>query len=200
MLKAVKSEMFRTKYATVFDGDERWRSLPSPTGERFAWDDQSTYIRNPPFFEDLTLEPTPPTDIVGAHALAVLGDSVTTDHISPAGSIPADSPAGKYLIAKGVKPSDFNSYGARRGNHEVMVRGTFANGRLRNQLARGTEGGVTLSQPHGQQMSIYDASMAYRAAGVPLIVIAGKEYGSGSSRDWAAKGPKLLGVPAVIAQ
>src|SRR4030095_5111065 len=200
MLKAVKSEMFRTKYATVFDGDERWRSLPSPTGERFAWDDQSTYIRNPPFFEDLTLEPTPPTDITGAHALAVLGDSVTTDHISPAGSIPADSPAGKYLISKGVPPTDFNSYGARRGNHEVMMRGTFANIRLRNQLAPGTEGGWTVRLPQGDVTTIYDASVEYRAAGVPLLVIAGKEYGSGSSRDWAAKGTLLLGVKAVLAE
>ena len=200
MLKAVKSEMFRAKYATVFDGDERWRSLPSPTGERFAWDDSSTYIRNPPFFENFTLEPTPPSDIVGARALAVLGDSVTTDHISPAGSIPVDSPAGKYLISKGVKPADFNSYGARRGNHEVMMRGTFANIRLRNQLAPGTEGGWTTLLPEGEVMTIYDASVRYRAAAVPLIVIAGKEYGSGSSRDWAAKGTVLLGVKAVIAE
>src|SRR3954470_6950428 len=158
MLKAVKSEMFRSKYSTVFDGDERWRSLPSPTGERFAWDDSSTYIRNPPFFKNLTLEPTPPSDIVGARALALLGDSVTTDHISPAGSIPVDSPAGKYLISKGVKASDFNSYGARRGNHEVMMRGTFANIRLRNQLAPGTEGGWTTLLPAGDIMTIYDAS------------------------------------------
>jgi len=200
MLKAVKSEMFRAKYATVFDGDERWRSLPSPTGEQFAWDDTSTYIRNPPFFENFTLEPTPPSDIVGARALAVLGDSVTTDHISPAGSIPVDSPAGKYLIAKGVRPADFNSYGARRGNHEVMMRGTFANIRLRNQLAPGTEGGWTTLLPDGEVMTIYDASVRYRAAMVPLVVIAGKEYGSGSSRDWAAKGTVLLGVKAVIAE
>jgi aconitate hydratase len=200
MLKSVKSEMFRSKYATVFDGDERWRSLPSPTGERFAWDDSSTYIRNPPFFDGLTLEPTPPADIVGARALAVLGDSVTTDHISPAGSIPADSPAGKYLISKGVKPADFNSYGARRGNHEVMMRGTFANIRLRNQLAPGTEGGWTTLLPDGDVMPIYDASVRYRDAGVALIVIAGKEYGSGSSRDWAAKGTLLLGVKVVIAE
>ena len=200
MLKAVKSDMFRAKYATVFDGDERWRSLASPTGERFAWDNDSTYIRNPPFFENLTLEPTPPSDIVGARALAVLADSVTTDHISPAGSIPVDSPAGKYLISKGVRPADFNSYGARRGNHEVMMRGTFANIRLRNQLAPGTEGGWTTLLPEGEVMTIYDASVRYRAAGVPLIVIAGKEYGSGSSRDWAAKGTLLLGVKAVIAE
>jgi aconitate hydratase len=200
MLTAVKSEMFRTKYATVFDGDARWRSLPSPTGERFAWDDTSTYIRNPPFFEGLTLEPIPPADIVGARALAVLGDSVTTDHISPAGSIPPDSPAGRYLISKGVKPGDFNSYGARRGNHEVMMRGTFANIRLRNQLAPGTEGGWTTLLPDGEVMTIYDASVRYREAGVSLIIIAGKEYGSGSSRDWAAKGTLLLGVKVVIAE
>ena len=200
MLRSVKSEMFRETYAKVFDGDERWRSLPSPVGERFAWDDASTYIRNPPFFEGLTLEPVPPSDIVAARALAVLGDSVTTDHISPAGSIPADSPAGKYLISKGVPPKDFNSYGARRGNHEVMMRGTFANIRLRNQLAPGTEGGWTTLLPEGDVMPIYDASVRYREAGVPLIIMAGKEYGSGSSRDWAAKGTLLLGVKAVIAE
>ena len=200
MLKAVKSEMFRSTYATVFDGDERWRSLPSPTGERFEWDDTSTYIRNPPFFDGLTLEPTPPSDIVCARALAVLGDSVTTDHISPAGSIPADSPAGTYLISKGVTPADFNSYGARRGNHEVMMRGTFANIRLRNQLAPGTEGGWTTWLPEGDVMTIYDASVRYREAGVPLVIIAGKEYGSGSSRDWAAKGTLLLGVKVVVAE
>jgi aconitate hydratase len=202
MLKAVKSEMFRAKYAHVFAGDERWRGLSVPRGERFEWDSDSTYIRNPPFFEHLTHDPVPPTDIRGARVLAVLGDSVTTDHISPAGSIPADSPAGKYLIAKGVKPADFNSYGARRGNHEVMMRGTFANIRLRNQLAPGTEGGWTtyLGAPGNDVMTIYDASMEYQSAGVPLLVIAGKEYGSGSSRDWAAKGTLLLGVRAVLAE
>jgi len=200
MLKAVRSEMFRDKYAHVFDGDERWRSLPVPTGERFEWSDDSTYIRNPPFFEHLAHEPAPPADIRSARVLAVLGDSVTTDHISPAGSIPADSPAGKYLISKGVTPADFNSYGARRGNHEVMMRGTFANTRLKNQLAPGTEGGVTTYLPGTDVMSIYDASMKYQAANVPLLVIAGKEYGSGSSRDWAAKGTMLLGVKAVIAE
>jgi aconitate hydratase A / 2-methylisocitrate dehydratase len=206
MLKAVKSDMFREKYAHVFEGDERWRGLPVPTGERFQWDDDSTYIRNPPFFEHLTHDPVPPSDIRAARVLAVLGDSVTTDHISPAGSIPADSPAGKYLIAKGVKPADFNSYGARRGNHEVMMRGTFANIRLRNQLAPGTEGGwTTYLAPAGggapdEVMTIYDASMKYQSAGVPLLVIAGKEYGSGSSRDWAAKGTLLLGVRAVLAE
>ena len=200
MLRSVKSHMFRSKYAEVFDGDERWRSLPIPTGERFEWSDDSTYIRNPPFFEGLTLEPTPPSDIRDARVLAVLGDSVTTDHISPAGSIPADSPAGRYLISKGVPPSDFNSYGARRGNHEVMMRGTFANIRLRNQLAPGTEGGWTLLLPQEDVMTIYDASVRYREAGVPLMVIAGKEYGSGSSRDWAAKGTLLLGVKVVLAE
>jgi aconitate hydratase len=200
MLKAVTSSMFRDTYAHVFDGDARWRSLPIPSGERFEWDDSSTYIRNPPFLEGLTLDPAPPTDIVGARVLAMLGDSVTTDHISPAGSIPADSPAGKYLIGKGVPPVDFNSYGARRGNHEVMMRGTFANIRLRNQLAPGTEGGWTTLVPQGTVTTIYDASVVYRDAGVPLLIIAGKEYGSGSSRDWAAKGTLLLGVRAVIAE
>jgi aconitate hydratase len=200
MLRSVKSEMFREKYAAVYDGDARWRSLPIPTGERFEWSDDSTYIRNPPFFENLTHEPAPPADIRDARVLALLGDSVTTDHISPAGSIPADSPAGRYLIGKGVMPADFNSYGARRGNHEVMMRGTFANIRLRNQLAPGTEGGWTTLLPDDEVMTIYDASMRYQAAGVPLLVIAGKEYGSGSSRDWAAKGTLLLGVKAVLAE
>jgi aconitate hydratase len=200
MLGSVKSEMFRANYAEVFKGDDRWRSLPIPKGQQFDWTDDSTYIRNPPFFEDLTREPIPPSNIYGARALAVLGDSVTTDHISPAGSIPADSPAGRYLISKGVAPVDFNSYGARRGNHEVMMRGTFANIRLRNQLAPGTEGGWTMLLPEGEVMTIYDASVRYRAAGVPLVVIAGKEYGSGSSRDWAAKGTLLLGVKVVIAE
>ena len=200
MLGAVKSEMFREQYAHVFDGDDRWRSLPIPTGERFEWTDDSTYIRNPPFFEGISAEPTPPTDIIGARALAVLGDSVTTDHISPAGSIPADSPAGKYLISKGVAPADFNSYGARRGNHEVMMRGTFANIRLRNQLAPGTEGGWTTLLPDDTVTTIYEASVTYRGRGVPLLIVAGKEYGSGSSRDWAAKGTLLLGVKAVLAE
>jgi aconitate hydratase len=200
MLRAVRSDMFRSQYATVFDGDARWQSLPSPSGERYEWDDTSTYIRNPPFFEGLTHEPTAPTDILGGRVLAVLGDSVTTDHISPAGSIPVSSPAGQYLIAKGVAPKDFNSYGARRGNHEVMMRGTFANIRLRNQLAPGTEGGWTTLLPEEEVMTIYDASMQYQQAGVPLLILAGKEYGSGSSRDWAAKGTLLLGVKAVIAE
>jgi aconitate hydratase len=200
MLSSVKAEMFRDKYEHVFEGDERWRSLPIPTGERYEWMEDSTYIRNPPFFEGLTLEPAPPSDILSARVLAVLGDSVTTDHISPAGSIPADSPAGKYLIEKGVQPGDFNSYGARRGNHEVMMRGTFANIRLRNQLAPGTEGGWTMLMPGDEVMPIYEASVRYRDAGVPLMIIAGKEYGSGSSRDWAAKGTLLLGVKAVLAE
>ena len=200
MLKAVTSEMFRRSYADVYRGDERWQNLQVPEGSRFAWDPASTYIRKPTFLEGMTMTPAPPRDIAGMRVLALLGDSVTTDHISPAGSIKVDSPAGKYLIEKGVTPADFNSYGARRGNHEVMVRGTFANIRLRNQLAPGTEGGWTLYQPGGQQLSIYEASVKYQAAGVPLMVIAGKEYGSGSSRDWAAKGTVLLGVKAVIAE
>ncbi|MDO8793995.1 MAG: aconitate hydratase AcnA [Vicinamibacterales bacterium] len=200
MLTAVTSEMFRTEYNDVFSGDERWQSLGVPTGNRFAWEPDSTYIRNPPFFEGLTLQTTPLKDIAGARVLAKLGDSITTDHISPAGSIKKDSPAGKYLIAHGVDPHDFNSYGARRGNHEVMMRGTFANIRLRNQMAPGTEGGWTTCQPGGEVMTIYDAAMQYKAAGVPLMVLAGKEYGSGSSRDWAAKGTLLLGVKAVIAE
>jgi aconitate hydratase len=200
MLSALKSEMFVNKYAQVFDGDARWQQLPAPTGSAFAWDEASTYIRKPPFFDNLPAKPQPIADITDARLLALLGDSVTTDHISPAGSIPADTPAGKYLISHGVKPSDFNSYGARRGNHEVMVRGTFANIRLRNQLAPGTEGGWTMLFPEETVTTIYDASEAYRERGVPLLVIAGKEYGSGSSRDWAAKGTTLLGVRAVIAE
>jgi aconitate hydratase len=200
VLGAVGAEMYREKYADVFQGDERWRALPAPTGDVYQWDPDSTYIRNPPYFEGLTKEPRPLADIAGARVLAVLGDSVTTDHISPAGSIKVDSPAGKYLVANGVKPADFNSYGARRGNHEVMMRGTFANIRLRNQLVPGVEGGVTLHLPAGEQMSIYDAAMTYQGEGVPLVILAGKEYGSGSSRDWAAKGTALLGVKVVIAE
>ncbi|MGE0593155.1 MAG: aconitate hydratase AcnA [Vicinamibacterales bacterium] len=200
MLRAVTKEMFETAYKDVFAGDERWQALAVPEGSRFAWDDTSTYIRKPTFLEGMTMEAPTPADITGARVLAVLGDSVTTDHISPAGAIKADSPAGHYLVEKGVLPTDFNSYGARRGNHEVMMRGTFANVRLRNQLAPGTEGGWTRYQPGGEQMSIYAASVQYRAAGIPLLVIAGKEYGSGSSRDWAAKGTMLLGVKAVIAE
>lgn len=202
MLGALSAEMFREQYASVFEGDLRWRNLPVPTGDRFAWEPDSTYIRRPPFLENLSTEPAAPSEIAGARALALLGDSITTDHISPAGSIKKDSPAGAYLMAQGVEPRDFNSYGARRGNHEVMMRGTFANVRLKNQLAPGTEGGWTtfLSAPTPVVMSIFDASERYRAANIPLIVIAGKEYGSGSSRDWAAKGTMLLGVKAVIAE
>jgi aconitate hydratase len=198
--EAVQSDMFRKSYGEVFDGDERWNSLQVPTGDSFAWDPDSTYVRRPPFFEDLPSEPEPITNIDGARVLAVLGDSVTTDHISPAGAIKRDGPAGQYLIEHGVQPKDFNSYGSRRGNHEVMMRGTFANIRLRNQLAPGTEGGVTLHLPDGTQMSIYDAAMRYLEEDTPLVVLAGKEYGSGSSRDWAAKGTRLLGVRAVIAE
>jgi aconitate hydratase len=200
MQRAVNAEMFKRSYGDVFKGDERWQQLPVPEGNRYAWDGVSTYIRKPTFLEGMTMTPPAPADLSGARVLALLGDSITTDHISPAGSIKADSPAGKYLIEHGVKPADFNSYGARRGNHEVMMRGTFANTRLRNQLAPGTEGGWTAYQPGGDVMSIYDASVKYRAAGVPLIVIAGKEYGSGSSRDWAAKGTYLLGVNVVLAE
>ncbi len=200
MIRAVTAEMFRSSYADVFSGDDRWQRLPVPGGSQFAWDAASTYIRKPTFLEGMTMEAVPPTDVIGARVLALLGDSVTTDHISPAGSIKADSPAGAYLIEQGVPVRDFNSYGARRGNHEVMLRGTFANIRLRNQLAPGTEGGWTLSQPGGELMSIYDASVRYQERKVPLLVIAGKEYGSGSSRDWAAKGTLLLGIKAVIAE
>jgi aconitate hydratase len=200
MLGAVTAEAFRAAYADVFGGDRRWQALQVPTGDRFVWDEESTYIRNPPFFDGLSSSPAPPADIRGARVLALLGDSVTTDHISPAGSIQPDSPAGKYLVAHGVPQSAFNSYGARRGNHEVMMRGTFANIRLRNLVAPGTEGGWTRHLPDGETMAIYDASVRYREEGTPLLVIAGKEYGSGSSRDWAAKGTLLLGVRAVIAE
>jgi aconitate hydratase len=203
--------MFRTSYADVFAGDERWNELVAPSGRLFAWDESSSYVRRPPYFEELPANPAALEDLHGARVLALLGDSVTTDHISPAGSIKRDSPAGAYLQRLGVAPKDFNSYGSRRGNHEVMVRGTFANIRLRNQLAPGTEGGVTrhfgapgkgseADRPAGEQMSIYDAAIRYMQEGVPLVVLAGEEYGSGSSRDWAAKGTKLLGVRAVIAQ
>ncbi|MGH2914276.1 MAG: aconitate hydratase, partial [Solirubrobacteraceae bacterium] len=200
--EAVQEEMFRSSYGEVFDGDERWNGLEVPTGDIFEWDPRSTYVRRPPFFEELPREPEPLADIVDARVLALLGDSVTTDHISPAGSIKRDGPAAKYLNEHHVETRDFNSFGSRRGNHEVMMRGTFANIRLRNQLAPGTEGGVTryLADGSDEQMSIYDAAMRYISQHVPLIVIAGKEYGSGSSRDWAAKGTKLLGVDAVIAQ
>ncbi len=200
MRSSVTSAAFTSQYAHVFEGDARWRALPVPTGDRFNWEADSTYVRRPPFLEGLSMQPAPLTDISGARVLAVLGDSITTDHISPAGNIKADSPAGKYLIEHGVAPKDFNSYGARRGNHEVMMRGTFANTRIKNQLVPGVEGGVTAYLPGGDVMSIYDASMQYQAAGVPLFVLAGKEYGSGSSRDWAAKGTMLLGVKAVIAE
>jgi aconitate hydratase len=197
---AVKTDMYNKEYGEVFQGDARWKKLPVPEGDRYAWDSKSTYIKQPPFFDDMPRTPGVAPDIHGARVLALLGHSVTTDHISPAGSIQPDGPAGRYLIAHGVKPSDFNSYGARRGNHEVMVRGTFANIRLRNLLAPGTEGGWTLHQPSSKKMTIFDAAERYKKEGVPLVVIAGKEYGSGSSRDWAAKGPQLLGVRAVIAE
>ena len=198
--KSITSDMFRKTYGEVFHGDEHWRSLPVPKGETYAWEKDSTYIRKAPYFDEMGLTPSPIEDIRDAQVLAVLGDSVTTDHISPAGAIKKDSPAGKYLIEHGVKPADFNSYGSRRGNHEVMVRGTFANVRLRNKLVPNLEGGFTRHFPDGQEMSIFDASQKYQAERVPLLIIAGKEYGSGSSRDWAAKGPRLLGVQAVIAE
>jgi len=198
--KGVSSEGFRREYATVSLGDTNWQGLKFPTGEVYQWEPDSTYIRKAPYFDGITRTPAPVTEILGARVLAVLGDSVTTDHISPAGSIKASGPAGRYLSEHGVKPAEFNSYGSRRGNHEVMVRGTFANVRLRNKLAPGTEGGVTRLLPEGEPLSIFDASVVYAERGVPLIILAGKEYGSGSSRDWAAKGPKLLGVRAVIAE
>ena len=197
---SIDPELFRQTYAVVFEGDERWKALPIPSGDRYAWDPSSTYIAKPPFFDGLTPEPAPLTDIEGARVLALLGDSVTTDHISPAGSIAAWSPAGQWLQAHDVAPLDFNSYGARRGHHEVMMRGTFANIRLRNRLVEGREGPYTIHLPDGEEAFIYDAAMRYRDEGVPLLVIAGREYGSGSSRDWAAKGTTLLGVRAVIAE
>jgi aconitate hydratase len=198
--EAVAAEMFTRDYADVFEGDDRWRALEIPSGDTFAWDDYSTYVRRPPYFDEMPDEPQPVTDIHGARVLALLGDSVTTDHISPAGAIKTDSPAGQYLTDHDIPRRDFNSYGSRRGNHEVMIRGTFANIRLRNLLAPGTEGGVTTKLPEGGQMSIYDASRQYIADGTPLIVLGGKEYGSGSSRDWAAKGTALLGVRAVLVE
>jgi aconitate hydratase len=197
---SVDSGMFKKGYANVFAGDSNWAAIKTPAGKIYAWDGKSTYVKNPPYFDGMTMTPVPPGDIKGARALAVLGDSVTTDHISPAGNISKSSPAAKYLLAQGVQAADFNSYGARRGNHEVMMRGTFANIRLRNLLLPGTEGGVTLHIPSGEQMSIFDASVKYRAANTPLVILAGKEYGTGSSRDWAAKGTMLLGVKAVIAE
>jgi aconitate hydratase len=199
MEHAIESDMFRKSYGEVFEGDENWNALDVPEGDRYAWDPESTYVRRPPYFEGMEAEPADGFDeIRGARAIAVLGDSVTTDHISPAGAIKKDSPAGSYLIEHGVEQREFNSYGSRRGNHEVMMRGTFANIRLRNLLAPGTEGGLT--KKDGEVVPIYDAAMDYASEGVPLCVLAGREYGSGSSRDWAAKGPRLLGVRFVIAE
>jgi aconitate hydratase len=197
---SVDSAMFKKGYANVFTGDANWSAIKTPVGKIYAWDGDSTYVKNPPYFDGITMTPAPLTDIQGARVLAMLGDSVTTDHISPAGNIAKSSPAAKYLVAQGVQAADFNSYGARRGNHEVMMRGTFANIRLRNLLLPGTEGGVTLHIPSGAEMSIFDASVKYKTAGTPLVILAGKEYGTGSSRDWAAKGTMLLGVKAVIAE
>ena len=196
----VHGDMFRSRYADVYKGDERWRGIPVAGGDTYGWPAGSTYIANPPYFEGMTMDPVPPGDIVGARPLAILGGSITTDHISPAGAIKLDSPAGKYLVEQGVERTDFNSYGARRGNHEVMMRGTFANIRIRNEMVPGIEGGFTRHVPSGEQLPIYDAAMRYKQEGVPLVVVAGKEYGTGSSRDWAAKGTKLLGVRAVIAE
>jgi len=197
---SVRSEMFHRQYADVFTGDERWRTLPVPEGDTYAWVEDSTYVKHPPYFQGMPREPKPVRDIAGARVLAIFGDSITTDHISPAGSIKVQSPAGKYLVEHGVSPKDFNSYGARRGNHEVMVRGTFANTRIRNRMVPEIEGGFTVHVPSGEPLSIYDAAMRYAGEGVPLVVFAGKEYGSGSSRDWAAKGPALQGVRAVVAE
>ncbi|HTK48874.1 MAG TPA: aconitate hydratase AcnA, partial [Gemmatimonadaceae bacterium] len=200
ILRSVKQEFFRKQYADVFKGDQHWQGLDVPTGETYAWQEDSTYVKNPPYFEGMTMQPPGVKPITGAKALALLGDSITTDHISPAGNIPAASPAGKWLLEQGVQRKDFNSYGARRGNHEVMMRGTFANIRLRNEMAPGTEGGWTATSPGGTPVFIYDAAMEYQRAGTPLVIVAGKEYGTGSSRDWAAKGTVLLGVRAVIAE
>jgi len=197
---SVDSAMFKKGYANVFAGDANWNAIKTPAGKIYEWDGKSTYVKNPPYFDGMTMTPAPLVDIKGARVLAVLGDSVTTDHISPAGNIAKSSPAAKYLMAQGVQAADFNSYGARRGNHEVMMRGTFANIRLRNLLLPGTEGGVTLHIPSGEPMPIFDAAVTYKAAGTPLVILAGKEYGTGSSRDWAAKGTMLLGVKAVIAE
>jgi aconitate hydratase len=197
---SVGADLFRRDYAEVFTGDETWRQMEVPEGHRYEWDDSSTYVRKPPYFDGMGPDPEALTDVLGARVLAILGDSVTTDHISPAGSIKVASPAGQWLIEHGVEPADFNSYGARRGNHEIMVRGTFANTRIRNRVAPGTEGGVTLHFPDAAECPIFDAAVRYSAEGVPLVVIAGKEYGSGSSRDWAGKGPALLGIRAVIAE
>src|SRR6202011_4096250 len=200
LTRSIDSNMFRRSYAGVFTGDENWTSIKVPAGKRYTWDEKSTYVKNPPYFEGMTMTPAPLADVSGARALAVLGDSVTTDHISPAGNISKSSPAARYLVEQGVQPVDFNSYGARRGNHEVMMRGTFANIRLRNLLVPGVEGGVTIHLPSNEQTSIYDAAMRYKKEGTALVVIAGREYGTGSSRDWAAKGTMLLGAKAVIAE
>jgi len=200
ILRSVKKEFFSHQYADVFKGDANWQGLDVPSGETYAWQENSTYVKNPPYFEGMTLQPPGVKPIAGAKALALLGDSITTDHISPAGNIPAASPAGQWLIAHGVQRKDFNSYGARRGNHEVMMRGTFANIRLRNEMVPGTEGGWTTTAPGGAPVFIYDAAMEYQKQGTPLVIVAGKEYGTGSSRDWAAKGTVLLGVRAVIAE
>jgi aconitate hydratase len=200
ILRALRSDMFRDQYRDVFAGDEHWNGLDVPEGDTYAWDPDSTYVRQPPYFVDMPAEPAPVEDIRGARVLGVFGDSITTDHISPAGSIKVASPAGKYLIDHGVAPKDFNSYGARRGNHEVMMRGTFANIRIRNRMVPEIEGGFTVHLPDGEPLSIYDAAMKYKAEGVPTVVLAGKEYGTGSSRDWAAKGPLLQGIRAAIAE
>jgi 3-isopropylmalate dehydratase small subunit len=200
LTRSIDSQMFRDRYASVFKGDQNWAGIQVPAGKRYTWDEKSTYVKNPPYFEGMAMTPRPLADVRGARALAVLGDSVTTDHISPAGNISRSSPAARYLMDQGVEPKDFNSYGARRGNHEVMMRGTFANIRLRNLMVPGVEGGVTVHLPDTEQASIYDAAMRYKTAGTPLVVLAGREYGTGSSRDWAAKGTMLLGVKAVIAE
>ncbi|MET0222420.1 MAG: aconitase family protein, partial [Tardiphaga sp.] len=197
---SVSPEQFEREYGRIFDGDDRWRALPTPEGPVYAWDPNSTYVREPPFFEDLEPTPGEPSDLAGSRCLVKVGDSITTDHISPAGSIKQASPAGQYLIEHHVKPIEYNQYGTRRGNHEVMMRGTFANIRIKNQMVPGVEGGVTIHYPDGKRMPIYDAAMQYKQEGVPLVVFAGKEYGTGSSRDWAAKGTILLGIRAVITQ
>jgi aconitate hydratase len=198
--KAVKKSMFKKRYADVFRGDPEWRQIEVKGGLTYGWDSHSTYVQNPPYFTDMSLTPSPVTDIEGARILGLFNDSITTDHISPAGGIRRDSPAGLYLNVHGVAAHDFNSYGSRRGNHEVMMRGTFANTRIKNQMVPGVEGGVTVHYPSGERLPIYDAAMRYRAEGVPLVIFAGKEYGTGSSRDWAAKGTRLLGVRAVMAE
>jgi aconitate hydratase len=198
--KVISQDMFRARYGDVFRGDDHWRAIRVEGGLTYKWADGSTYVQNPPYFEDMKPIPEPLTDIVGARVLGLFGDSITTDHISPAGSIKRDGPAGEYLMSHQVRPLDFNSYGARRGNHQVMMRGTFANIRIKNQMVPGVEGGVTVHYPSGERMPIYDAAMRYQEENVPLVIFAGREYGTGSSRDWAAKGTRLLGVRAVIAQ